>query len=47
MITQMANLGASREEILTMMRDELDVHNAEAVLESLQLWSSDAGAAGR
>jgi hypothetical protein len=47
MITQMANLGASREEILTIMRDELDLHNAEAVLETLQLWSGDAGAAGR
>jgi hypothetical protein len=47
MITQMANLGGSREEILAMMRDELGIQNAEAALESLQLWNTDASSADR
>jgi len=35
MVTNMITLGSSREEILTMMRDELGLENADAILTRL------------
>jgi hypothetical protein len=35
MVTNMITLGTSREEILTMMRDELGLENADAILTRL------------
>ncbi len=37
LITNMALLGSSREEILGMMRDELGLENPDAILEQLRL----------
>ena len=38
MIANLATMGSSREEILAVMRDELGLENADAILDRMRLW---------